>query len=172
MNGNDVELAAALTKAWLINPNTNVATEDVFAFLVVANEALVALRATVERSRRQKNKQEVFMPAVPIRKSLADPSVILSLIDGKPFRFLKRHLAGHGLTPDQYRQRYGLPPDYPIVAASYSRSKSEWMKRITAERSVSSGRQEQPASPPAAAEKKSRSKLSIAGAKSTARKAS
>lgn len=61
-----------------------------------------------------------YVPAVSVRKSLSSPDHILSLIDGKPYKTLKRHLATHGLTPDQYRDRYKLPKSYPLVAQSYS----------------------------------------------------
>ncbi|NML91675.1 transcriptional regulator [Sphingobium sp. TB-6] len=63
---------------------------------------------------------EEFAPAVSVRKSLASRDHILSLIDGKPYKTLKRHLAQHGLTPEQYRERYKLPKTYPLVAPSYS----------------------------------------------------
>lgn len=63
---------------------------------------------------------ESFTPAVSVRKSLASPDHIISLIDGKPYKTLKRHLASHGLTPEQYRERYKLPTAYPLVAQSYS----------------------------------------------------
>ena len=62
-------------------------------------------------------------PAVSIRKSLASPDHILSLIDGKPYKTLKRHLATHDLTPEQYRERYNLPKSYPLVAPSYSEAR-------------------------------------------------
>lgn len=58
--------------------------------------------------------------AVSIRKSTASRAHIISLIDGRPYKTLKRHLATHGLTPDSYRARYGLPKTYPMVAADYS----------------------------------------------------
>lgn len=61
-----------------------------------------------------------YSPAVSVRKSLSSPDHILSLIDGKPYKTLKRHLASHGLTPEQYRERYNLPRSYPLVATSYS----------------------------------------------------
>lgn len=61
-----------------------------------------------------------FTPAVSVRKSLSSPDHILSLIDGNPYKTLKRHLARHGLTPQQYRERYSLPASYPMVAQSYS----------------------------------------------------
>lgn len=62
----------------------------------------------------------VFAPAVSIRRSTASRDFILSLIDGKPYKTLKRHLAQHGLTPDQYRHRFNLPKSYPMVAPAYS----------------------------------------------------
>ncbi|MFD2427651.1 MucR family transcriptional regulator [Sphingobium scionense] len=61
-----------------------------------------------------------YKPKVAIDESLASPDHILSLIDGKPYKALKRHLAAHGLTPAEYRSRYGLPADYPMVAQGYS----------------------------------------------------
>jgi len=64
-----------------------------------------------------------FTPAVSVRKSLASPDHILSLIDGRPYKTLKRHLAAHGLTPEQYRERYKLPSSYPLVAQSYSQTR-------------------------------------------------
>jgi predicted transcriptional regulator len=59
-------------------------------------------------------------PAVGIRKSLGSPDHIISMIDGKPYKMLKRHLSTNGLTPAEYRQRYNLPSDYPMVAPSYA----------------------------------------------------
>lgn len=61
-----------------------------------------------------------YTPAVSVRKSLSSPEHILSLIDGKPYKTLKRHLTSHGLTPEEYRARYSLPKSYPLVATSYS----------------------------------------------------
>lgn len=63
------------------------------------------------------------VPAVSIRKSLSSPDHILSLIDGKPYKTLKRHLAANGLTEQAYRARYALPVTYPMVAPSYSETR-------------------------------------------------
>ena len=60
------------------------------------------------------------VPAVTVRKSLSSAKHIISMIDGKPYRTLRLHLAAHGLTPDEYRERYNLKPDYPMVAPAYS----------------------------------------------------
>lgn len=69
-------------------------------------------------------------PAVSISESVHD-DYLISLEDGKPYRSLKRHLmAKHGLTPEDYRKKWGLPPDYPMVAPSYARDRSEVAKRI------------------------------------------
>ncbi len=63
-------------------------------------------------------------PAVPVKKSIT-PEAIISLIDGKPYKSLKRHLTGKGLTPEQYREQFGLPRDYPMVAPAYAQKRSE-----------------------------------------------
>lgn len=75
-------------------------------------------------------KQEDFTPAVSVRKSLASPERIVSMIDGKPYRTLKRHLSTHGLSPAEYRARYKLPADYPMVAPAYSEARRETAKRL------------------------------------------
>lgn len=64
-----------------------------------------------------------------IRKSIK-PDALISFVDGRAYKTLKRHLATHGLDPDAYRQRYGLPSDYPMVAASYAAQRSELAKSI------------------------------------------
>ena len=60
------------------------------------------------------------VPAVSIRKSLGSREHIISMLDGKPYKTLKRHLAVNGLTPAEYRERYNLAKDYPMVAPAYS----------------------------------------------------
>jgi predicted transcriptional regulator len=69
-------------------------------------------------------------PAVPIRKSVCE-DFIVCLEDGKKLKMLKRHLsASYGLTPDQYRERWNLPHNYPMVAPSYARKRSELAVQI------------------------------------------
>ncbi|MGK4495599.1 MucR family transcriptional regulator, partial [Klebsiella pneumoniae] len=65
-----------------------------------------------------------------VRKSLASKDHIISMIDGKPYKTLRRHLATHGMTPAEYRERYGLKPDYPMVAETYSESRRAMAKKI------------------------------------------
>jgi predicted transcriptional regulator len=70
------------------------------------------------------------VPAVPIKKSIT-PDFIICLEDGKSFKSMKRHLAAHfDLTPDQYRRKWNLPSDYPMVAASYAAKRSALAIRL------------------------------------------
>jgi predicted transcriptional regulator len=71
-----------------------------------------------------------FEPAVTVRKSLASREHILSMIDGKPYVSLKRHLSLRGVTPAEYRTRYKLPIDYPMIAPAYSERRSAMAKAI------------------------------------------
>lgn len=64
-----------------------------------------------------------------IRKSVRNDGIV-SFIDGKSYKTLKRHLTGHGLDPRSYRERYGLPVDYPMVAPSYAEQRSALAKAI------------------------------------------
>jgi predicted transcriptional regulator len=73
---------------------------------------------------------EALKPAVPIRKSIT-PEYLVCLEDGKKLKMLKRHLrAAYNLNPDEYRARWGLPPDYPMVAPNYAAQRSDFAKKI------------------------------------------
>lgn len=106
------ELTVQLLSAYLAN-NT-VASGDLASLIATTREALGSSSATPEAE------PQSYEPKVSAKKSLASPDHIISLIDGKPYKTLKRHLAGHGLTPEDYRERYNLRSDYPMVAPSYS----------------------------------------------------
>jgi predicted transcriptional regulator len=69
------------------------------------------------------------VPAVPVKKSVT-PEYLISLEDGRRYKSLKRHLATRGMTPDEYRTKWGLPKDYPMVAASYSAQRSSLAKTL------------------------------------------
>lgn len=69
-------------------------------------------------------------PAVTVKKSIT-PDYLICLEDGKKFKSLKRHLRTHfNLTPEQYREKWGLPPDYPMVAPNYATSRSKLAKNM------------------------------------------
>ena len=70
------------------------------------------------------------VPAVPVKKSIF-PDYLICLEDGKRMKMLKRHLrTGYGLTPQEYRRRWGLPDDYPMVAPNYTKHRSGLAKAI------------------------------------------
>ena len=71
-----------------------------------------------------------YVPAVTLRKSLADPTKIISMIDGKSYAVLKRHLTTQGLTPAEYRARYNLPADDPMTAPAYSEMRKAMAVKI------------------------------------------
>ena len=68
-------------------------------------------------------------PAVPVDQSIS-PDYLTCLEDGLQFKSLKRHLGIHGLTPDDYRNKWGLPKDYPMVAPKYAKARSRLAKKI------------------------------------------
>ncbi|MCH7692613.1 MAG: MucR family transcriptional regulator [Proteobacteria bacterium] len=69
-------------------------------------------------------------PAVPIKKSVF-PDFVVCLEDGKKLKMLKRHLkTAYNMTPDEYRTRWGLPPEYPMVAPNYAKHRSALAKKI------------------------------------------
>jgi predicted transcriptional regulator len=100
----------------------------------VSPDALPSLIQEVYRTLagvgKEPTEPERPQPAVPIKKSVfADHIVCLE--DGKKLKMLKRHLkTAYNMTPDQYRERWGLPPDYPMVAPNYARHRSSLAKKI------------------------------------------
>jgi predicted transcriptional regulator len=75
-------------------------------------------------------KAEPLKPAVPIRKSIT-PDYLVCLEDGKKLKMLKRHLRStYNMTPDDYRAKWGLQPDYPMVAPNYAAQRSAFAKKI------------------------------------------
>ncbi|EKE77707.1 putative transcriptional regulator, Ros/MucR family protein [Oceanibaculum indicum P24] len=83
---------------------------------------------------------EPLKPAVAIRKSIGD-DYIICLEDGKKLKMLKRHLrTNYNMTPDEYRAKWNLPADYPMVAPSYAKQRSAFAKKIGLGKSGSRGR--------------------------------
>ena len=127
----NIALATEITVAWLSNPSTRVEVDDIPKFLASVNEALSKLGTSPLEEAQADNAASVeYQRAVSLRKSLADPEYIVSMIDGKKYRSLKRHLGSHGLSPDEYRQRYGLQDSYPMTAPAYSQARREVAKRL------------------------------------------
>jgi predicted transcriptional regulator len=133
LQANLICLTVDLVRAYVANHE--VAPRTLPDLISTTHEALAALG---------REKAEVpepkFEPAVSVRKSLGKRDHILSMIDGKPYRMLKRHISRHGLTPESYRARYNLPADYPMVAPAYRELRSETAKRTGFGRKPKSGR--------------------------------
>ena len=127
-NNNTLELATDLTIAWLSNPNTRASADEVANILLKMHDAISGL--TSQSEQEQDPPAEENIPAVSVRKSLAWKDHLISMIDGKPYKTLRRHLSGHGLTPEQYRERYNLSPDYPMVAPNYSEARRAMARHI------------------------------------------
>jgi predicted transcriptional regulator len=104
-------------------------------------------------------KAEAKAPAVPIRKSIT-PEFIICLEDGLKFKSLKRHLGTLGMTPDQYREKWGLPTDYPMAAPIYAAKRSALAKRIGLGRQLRKSRSDPTATEPV----KAKRPRSVAGA--------
>lgn len=123
-NPSDVAaLTVQLLSAYLAN---NTVPSADLAGLIQSTKAALTQDAVLSEPEAE---TPTFTAAVSARKSLASPDHIISLIDGKPYKTLKRHLATHGLTPETYRERYGLPASYPMVAPAFAA-----MRRAIAEK--------------------------------------
>jgi predicted transcriptional regulator len=78
---------------------------------------------------KQQAEKVVLEPPVSIKKSIT-ANHLISMEDGRPYKSLKRHLTARGLTPAQYREKWSLPFDYPMVAPNYSKARSELARAI------------------------------------------
>lgn len=95
---------------------------------VVINKVYEAL-STADNNITHYNKSSTLIPAVPIKKSVK-PDYIICLEDGKKLKMLKRHLrTTYNLTPEEYKIKWGLPVDYPMVAPNYAKKRSEYAKK-------------------------------------------
>jgi predicted transcriptional regulator len=118
-----VELTAEIVSAYVSN-NTVVAT-DLPALINNVFDALKKASSTGAQPAK-----EELRPAVPIKKSVTS-EYIICLEDGKKFKSLKRHLRTHyDLSPEEYREKWGLPHDYPMVAPNYAAARSDLAKRM------------------------------------------
>jgi predicted transcriptional regulator len=173
MLSDPVQLATDIAIAWLSNPNARINADDVPGFISQVHSKLVGFDAPDPvAAARGVAVEEPAKGAVSIRKSLADSNFIISMINGKPFKALRRHLSANGMTPDTYRARYGLPATYPMIAPAYVAARSEAAKRLGLGRKpgqkVADKALEAPASAPTPT-KRARKPKSISEAKAAAR---
>jgi len=119
-----VGLVANIVSAYI--SNNSVPTADLPNLIATTHAAITGLRAEAAAP----VVEEKPTPAVTIKKSIT-ADYIVCLEDGKKFKSLKRHLrSAYGMTPEEYRARWGLPVDYPMVAPSYAEARSSLAKKI------------------------------------------
>ncbi len=118
-----VGLTAEIVSAYV--SNNAIGREDLPAIISDVHEALS--RAS---QRTGVGDREELKPAVALKKSVT-PDYIVCLEDGKKFKSLKRHLRTHyNLSPEEYREKWGLPHDYPMVAPNYAAARSQLAKQM------------------------------------------
>ena len=120
-----IELTADVVSAYVTK--NSVPVTDLANLLTSVHAALSGLSA-VETTATEK--AEVEKPtSAQIRKSIA-PYALISFEDGKPYKTLRRHLTLHGLSPESYREKWGLPVEYPMTSPSYSAQRSELARAL------------------------------------------
>jgi predicted transcriptional regulator len=120
---NFIELAADIVSAYV--SNNTVPTHELPGLITEIHAALLRVSSgTIEAP------VEPAKPAVPVKKSV-NADFLICLEDGKKFKSLKRHLrTQYNMSPEQYREKWGLPADYPMVAPSYAAARSRLAKEM------------------------------------------
>jgi predicted transcriptional regulator len=122
-NGNFIELTADIVSAYV--SNNSVSAGDIPNLINQVHSALIRVSGGQTEA-----PVEPLRPAVPVKRSIT-PDYIVCLEDGKKFKSLKRHLrTQYDITPEQYREKWGLPPDYPMVAPNYAAARSQLAKQM------------------------------------------
>ncbi|QDH12989.1 MucR family transcriptional regulator [Formicincola oecophyllae] len=120
-------IVARLSSTYVAPDNLAQLIRDVYAALAVPGSPTQSQAPTTQP-----------VPAVPVRKSVY-PDYIVCLEDGKKLKMLKRHLKStYGMTPEQYREKWGLPVDYPLVAPNYAKRRSALAREIGLGRTIGS----------------------------------
>jgi len=121
--GNFIELTAEIVSAYV--SNNSVAAGDIPNLIAQVHSALTRVSDTASAA-----PSEPLKPAVSVKKSIT-PEYIVCLEDGKKFKSLKRHLrTQYSMTPDQYRDKWNLGADYPMVAPNYAAARSQLAKQM------------------------------------------
>ena len=120
-----IELAADIVSAYV--SNNPVPPAELAQLIGRIHGALVQIASGQSEAKAAATPQQ---PAVPVKKSVTADHIIC-LEDGRTFKSLKRHLrAKYDLSPEQYRAKWGLPPDYPMVAPNYANARSQLAKKM------------------------------------------
>ena len=145
-NSEAVELTADIVSAYVTN--NSVTAEDLPKLIQQVHDALTQASTGVSNE-----PPAPLTPAVPVKKSVT-ADYLISLEDGRKYKSLKRHLNTRGMSPEEYRAKWGLPKDYPMVAANYSAQRSSLAKTLglgRGGRTAQAAEEVEPAAPPPAA---------------------
>jgi predicted transcriptional regulator len=145
-----VELTAEIVSAYVAN--NAVRAQDLPTLIASVHTSVQALGSPPAPIEADKP-----VPAVPVKRSIT-PDHLISLEDGRRYKSLKRHLTGRGMTPAQYRAKWGLPHDYPMVAPAYARQRSELAIALGLGQQRRKATPETPAAEPSAPVKRGRPK--------------
>ena len=122
-----LDLAASIVASYV--SNNSVPVHELPALISSVHAAMASVLSGKGTIAANTQPVEEAKPAVPIKKSIT-PDFLICLEDGKKFKSLKRHLAAHyDMTPEEYRTKWGLPSDYPMVAPNYAEARSQLAKR-------------------------------------------
>ncbi len=120
---NYIELTAGIVSAYV--SNNSVSAAEIPMLIGQVHSALVKVS-----NGQSEAASEAAKPAIAVKKSIT-PDYIVCLEDGKKFKSLKRHLrTQYNMTPEHYREKWGLPPDYPMVAPNYAEARSQLAKQM------------------------------------------
>jgi predicted transcriptional regulator len=120
---NYIELTAGIVSAYV--SNNAVAAGDISSIISQVHSALLRVSNGAADGTGEPTK-----PAIAVKKSIT-PDYLVCLEDGKKFKSLKRHLrTQYNMTPELYREKWGLPPDYPMVAPNYAEARSQLAKQM------------------------------------------
>jgi predicted transcriptional regulator len=122
-SSNYIELTADIVSAYV--SNNSVSAGDISALISQVHSALLRVS-----NGQGEVASETLKPAVAVKKSIT-PEYLICLEDGKKFKSLKRHLrTQYNMTPEHYREKWGLAPDYPMVAPNYAEARSQLAKQM------------------------------------------
>jgi predicted transcriptional regulator len=122
-SSNYIELTADIVSAYV--SNNSVAAGDISALISQVHSALLRVS-----NGQAEITSEALKPAIAVKKSIT-PEYLICLEDGKKFKSLKRHLrTQYNMTPEHYREKWGLPADYPMVAPKYAEARSQLAKQM------------------------------------------
>ena len=116
-----VELTSDIVSAYVAN--NKIPSSELPDIITAVHSALRGL------DEKKSPEPEKLVPLMPIKKTIT-PDFLISLEDGRRYKSLKRHLSGRGLTPADYREKWGLGKDYPMVAPNYAKQRSELAKAL------------------------------------------